>query len=485
MTTNQEMGDTIASSKTHQNHFWYKMKGSSMNNSHITHKYRMTTAALAVATTVLTASGGLFSSTPNTPVITCRVESERTVLTADKPESMMVKVSLKGAERAILDGERSPVNMALVIDRSGSMSGERIAQAKEGAITAVKRLTASDYLSIVIFDDKIETLIPTQRVTDKEAIISRIREITAGGSTAIFGGVSQAAAEVRKNSERGFINRIVLLSDGQANVGPQSPADLGRLGVSLMKEKISVTTIGVGLGYNEDLMTRLAAKSDGNSYFVENNNDLPRIFTSELGNVLSVVAKSVKVVVRFSSGATPVEIVGREGTIDGNCVSLDFNQIYSAQEKYVLIRTECAPGKSGETRDLAKVDVHFHDVAANTSKKVAALGSIRFSEDALAVRESVKKEVVREAALNDNATMVAKAIVLADQGKKEEAAQILEKQAAKLKQQAADYGIDELQQEADYQTFNATNVKKSGFDARSRKENVQRNFDLQNQMLKQ
>ncbi len=456
-----------------------------MKHSFVTQTARMTCATLAVATTVLTASGGLFSSTPNTPVISCRVESERTVLTADKPESIMVKVSLKGMERVILDGERSPVNMALVIDRSGSMSGERLAQAKEGAIAAINRLTSSDYASVVIFDDSIDTIVSARRVTDKEAIISRIRDIRAGGSTAIFGGVSQGAAEVRKNSERGFINRIVLLSDGQANVGPQSPADLGRLGVSLMKEKISVTTIGVGLGYNEDLMTRLAGKSDGNSYFVENNNDLPRIFTSELGNVLSVVAKSVKVVVRFSSGATPVEIVGREGTIDGNCVSLDFNQIYSAQEKYVLIRTECAPGKSGETRDLAKVDVHFHDVAANTSKKVAALGSIRFSEDALAVRESVKKEVVREAALNDNATMVAKAIVLADQGKKEEAAQILERQAAKLKKQAADYDIAELNQEADYQTLNAKSVKADGFDARSRKENVQRNFETQNQMLKQ
>jgi Ca-activated chloride channel family protein len=409
MTTKRAMDDTMSSSKTHQIHFWYKMKGSSMNNSTLTQKGRLACATLAVTATVLTASAGLFSSSSETPVISCRVESERTVLTADKPESIMVKVSLKGAERAILDGERSPVNMALVIDRSGSMNGERLAQAKEGAITAINRLTSSDYVSVVTFDDSIDTIVSAQRVTDKESIISRIREIRVGGSTAIFGGVSQGAAEVRKNSERGFINRIVLLSDGQANVGPQSPADLGRLGVSLMKEKISVTTIGVGLGYNEDLMTRLAAKSDGNSYFVENSNDLPRIFTSELGNVLSVVAKSVKVLIRFNSGATPVEIVGREGTIDGNCVSLDFNQIYSAQEKYVLIRTECAPGKSGESRELAKADVHFHDVAANTSKKVAAFGSIRFSEDALAVRESVKKDVVREAALNDNATMVAKA----------------------------------------------------------------------------
>jgi Ca-activated chloride channel family protein len=419
MTTEMGVGDMIAPSTTHQIHFWYKMKGSSMKYSPFTQTTRMTCATLVATATLLTASGSLFSS--RSPVMSCKVEPERSVLAAGKPESIMVKVSLKGGERAAAT-ERSNVNIALVIDRSGSMNGDRMAQAKEAAIVAVERLTAADILSIVIFDSTIDTIVPAQFVLNKQEIISKIRSIEPRGSTAIFGGVSQAAAEIRKNSERGYINRIVLLSDGQANVGPQSPADLGRLGVSLMKEKISVTTVGLGLGYNEDLMTRLASKSDGNSYFVENSDDLPRIFTKELGSVLSVVAKGVRLSVRFADGSTPVEIIGREGNIDGKTVTLDFNQIYSSQEKYVLIRTECDPGKSGESRAVAEATVHYKDVAANTSTKVSGIGTVKFSESALAVLESVKKDVVREAALNDNATMVAKAIVLADQGKKEEAA---------------------------------------------------------------
>lgn len=450
-----------------------------MKHSLITHMHRVACATCAATAAVLTASGTLFSSTPAT--ITCKVEPERSVLIADKPESIMVKVALRGAERT-LQGERAPINMALVIDRSGSMSGDRIAQAKDAAIAAVERLTASDILSVVIFDQSIDTIVPAQPVGNKHEIIARIREITARGSTAIFGGVSQAAAEVRKNSERGFINRIVLLSDGQANVGPQSPGDLGRLGLSLMKEKISVTTIGVGLGYNEDLMTRLASKSDGNSYFVENSDDLPRIFKSELGNVLSVVAKSVQLSVRFSPGATPVEIVGRDGHIDGKVVTLDFNQIYSSQEKYVLIRTECDPGRHGDSRTIAHAEVSFVDVEANKTKRVASVGSVSFSENVAVVRESVKKDVVREAALNYNAAVVEKAIRLADEGKREEAALLFEKQAATLKKQAADYDLKDLSAEADYQMGNSMKVKSSGLDARSRKENVQRNFEVQQQM---
>jgi len=449
-----------------------------MKHSLVIQQHRALFAALTATATILTASGSLFSSSP--AAISCKVEPERSVLAAEKPESIMVKVSLRGTERT-LQGERSPINMALVIDRSGSMSGDRIAQAKDAAIVAVERLTASDIISVVIFDHTIDTIVPAQYVTNKQDIIARIREITARGNTAIFGGVSQAAAEVRKNIERGYINRIVLLSDGQANVGPQSPADLGRLGVSMMKEKISVTTIGVGLGYNEDLMTRLASKSDGNSYFVENSDDLPRIFKSELGSVLSVVAKSVQLSVRFSSGATPVEIVGRDGHIDGKTVTLDFNQIYSAQEKYVLIRTECEPGRSGDSRTIAQAEVSFKDVEANTSRRVSAVGTVNFSESAVVVRESVKKDVVREAALNYNTKIVEQAIRLADEGKREEAAQLFERQAATLKKQAADYDLRDLSAEADYQMSNSMKVKSSGLDARSRKENVQRNFEVQQQ----
>lgn len=453
-----------------------------MKHSLVIQKHRALCAALTATATILTASGNIFSSTP--AALSCKVEPERSVLTADKPESIMVKVSLRGSERALRD-ERSPVNMALVIDRSGSMSGDRIAQAKDAAIAAVERLTASDIISVVIFDHNIDTIVPAQYVSNKQEIVARIREITARGNTAIFGGVSQAAAEIRKNIERGYINRIVLLSDGQANVGPQSPADLGRLGVSMMKEKISVTTIGVGLGYNEDLMTRLASKSDGNSYFVENSDDLPRIFKSELGSVLSVVAKSVQLSVRFAAGSTPVEIVGRDGHIDGKTVTLDFNQIYSAQEKYVLIRTECEPGRSGDARTIAHAEVSFVDVDSSKSRMVTSVGSVRFSESAVVVRESVKKDVVREAALNYNAKIVEKAILLADEGKREEAAQLFESQAAKLKKQAADYDLGDLKVEAAYQMDNSMKVKSSGLSARSRKENVQRNFEVQQQQLKQ
>ena len=113
------------------------------------------------------------------------------------------------------------------------------------------------------------------------------------------------------------MNRVILLSDGQANVGPKSATELGELGMSLGKEGISVTTIGLGAGYNEDLMANLAGYSDGNHAFVENAEDLVRIFNYEFGDVLSVVAQDLVIRIQLMDGVRPMRLLGRDGEILG------------------------------------------------------------------------------------------------------------------------------------------------------------------------
>src|SRR5262249_32047712 len=148
-------------------------------------------------------------------------------------------------------------------------AGEKINKANEASRMVLDRLDSNDILSVVAYDDTAEVLVPATRVFDKEAIRRRIAAIVPQGSTALFAGVSKGIEEVRKFRDAAHVNRVVLLSDGQANVGPSSPNELGRLGAATAKEGISITTIGLGLGYNEDLMTQLAMRSDGNHGFAE------------------------------------------------------------------------------------------------------------------------------------------------------------------------------------------------------------------------
>jgi Ca-activated chloride channel family protein len=178
------------------------------------------------------------------------------VMTAGQTQRNYLRVALNGCQRP--PTERTPVNVAFVIDRSGSMRGARIAQAREAAAAAVRRLDKNDIASVVIFDDKIDLLVQAQPVDDHAAFIDRIRQIDTRGTTAIHGAVTEGAQQVRHNLDPRRLNRVVLLSDGQANVGPRRPEDFAKLGRELLAQGISVSTIGLGNQYNEDLMLALA-----------------------------------------------------------------------------------------------------------------------------------------------------------------------------------------------------------------------------------
>lgn len=377
------------------------------------------------------------------PGVSCRVETESDYLFAGAPQNIIVKVTLD-APPPPAHIPRPAVNLSLVLDRSGSMAGQKLTHAKAAAIEALKRLGHRDLFSLVVYDHTVESRVPAQSARYTEGIIPRIQQIEAGGNTALFGGVSQGAAEIRKHIEGEYIHRIILLSDGLANVGPSTPEDLGRLGVALSKEHISVTTIGVGTDYNEDLMARLSQKSDGNIYFVESSVDLPRIFSAELGEVLSVVARNVTIEVKTASGVTPVQIVGREGKIGVDSVEISMNQLYGDQEKYALIELTLPQSVPNQTLDIATAQVQYEDPFTGRQVRTTASATARFSEDPTEVEASTNIDVVREYQLNLNALAQEKAITLSDEGKNDEAVEALKATAAKLKAVGSAFRDDTL-----------------------------------------
>ena len=123
----------------------------------------------------------------------------------------------------------------------------------------------------------------------------------------------------------------------------RSPAELGNLGASLIKEGISVTTLGLGLDYNEDLMTALALRSDGNNYFIENSAELGRKFAYEFDDVTSVVAQEVTVRITCAPGVRPVRVLGREADITGQTVTAYLSQVYGEQQKYCCSKWRYLP----------------------------------------------------------------------------------------------------------------------------------------------
>ena len=352
------------------------------------------------------------------------VSMAQPTLVAEKKQTTFVKVGLTGFKMSS-KADRAPVNVSLVLDKSGSMSGTKIAKAKEAAIWAVRRLDSNDIVSVVVYDSTVRVLVPATKLTDKEAVCRKIREINSGGSTALFAGVSKGAAELRKFIDRNRVNRVILLSDGLANVGPKTPSALGELGTSLIKEGISVSTMGLGLGYNEDLMARLARRSDGNHIFIEKAEDLAKVFNFEFDHVLSVVAQEVSITINVSPEIRPVRVLGREAEINGRRVIVHLNQLYSEQEKYVMLEVELPATKAGRIRQIAQVDVSYANMETKTTDRLSSTVSVNFDPSEDVVQRKTNAAVMTECVLQIANEQNKLATALRDKGDVAGARQVL------------------------------------------------------------
>ena len=323
------------------------------------------------------------------------VTTAQPVLLAGKKQTTSLKVAVKGFEMQS-EKERAPLNVALVIDRSGSMSGQKIERAKEAAIQAIRRLDTRDIVAVVTFDNNIDVLIPATKVSDRESIERKIRSVQPGGTTAIYDGVQKGAEEVRKFFEKGIVNRVILLSDGLANVGPSSPAQLAELGRTLGGKGITVTTLGLGNDYNEDLMAKLAAASDGNHKFIESANDLPDIFQKEFNTALSVVAQDVQCVVTLPEGNRPVRALNMDVSINGQDITFGWNQIYSGHERFVMLEVEVPGTSDGRNIELATATLRYTNLETKSVDNLSSKVDVRFSSSEVQVKSAINKTVMED-----------------------------------------------------------------------------------------
>lgn len=376
-----------------------------------------------------------------------QTELSHPLLPTEQKQTAYLKVSVTGGKAPSLE-ERAPINVAIVLDRSSSMGGTKIARARDAAKLAISRLQENDTVSIIAYGNVVEVLVPSTKLTDKEFVYNAIDKISVHGNTALFAGVSKGAEELRKFKNKEAINRIILLSDGRANSGPSSPQELGDLATSLSKENISVTTIGLGNSYNEDLMDKLALNSDGNHSFVETPEELVKVFDQELGSLLSVVAQDLTFTIELAEGVRPVRSLGLESNISGQSVSVSFNQLYAEQNKFLLLEIETPAHETEQDQLIAKAEVNYFDLSKNKTAKAHSQSVARYSKESTMVKKSQNREVMITAVdFIANEKNVA-AIKLRDEGKIEEAKIALLKNRAYLNDNAKTWNSSELANEA-------------------------------------
>ena len=367
-----------------------------------------------------------------TQKVLIRSEIASPVILENIQDKNYLKISLTGYPLEIK--KRTPINLALVIDRSSSMSGDRIEKARDAAIQAVHMLDTQDTLSIVTYDSNVEVIVPPTRVKDKNDLVNKIRRNTQPrGMTALFAGVSKGLDQVSKYLDREQVNRIILLSDGQANVGPTSVSELSGLAKIAAKKGVAVTTIGIGKNYNEDLMTAIANYSDGNHAFVENSSDLETTFAREFNDVMSVVAQDVEVTIKVANEVTPVRLLGREGEIRGNTVTVKLNQLYSNQEKYVMLEVVPAKGSKNQKKNLAEVLVNYDNLGTKQKDSHKEMLMVSYTDSVDEMKKAVSEEVLVDSTIQKINLENERAVKLIDEGKMEEAKSIVTKNNAELK----------------------------------------------------
>src|SRR5277367_5508533 len=374
---------------------------------------------------------------------------ERGYVVKNSPQEIVVKIDLS----AIPDHKkvhRTPLNLAVVLDKSGSMTGAKLEKTKQAAMQLVDRLAPNDIFSLVIFSDEAQVLVPAQKVEDKEALKEKIESIEADGSTALYSGVKMGADQIQEYFSSKRINRVILLSDGLANVGPSSPRELRRLGSDLAERGISVTTIGVGDDYNEDLMAGLAEASDANYYYVQDTEKLPEIFAKELGGLLTVAARDVRIEVICPDGVKPLGFIGRAEKFEGQKAVVNLSQFTGGQNRYLFLR--CLV--NGDKSDVAQVNVNYKDEFDNDSVQTASsTAKIDFTESQSLSDKSINGAVNAEKELMLTAVAKDEAMAQADAGNYQQAATILASQNGELQKvyTAAPAGVQmQIRQETNY-----------------------------------
>jgi len=258
--------------------------------------------------------------------------------------------------------DRIPLNLALVIDRSGSMAAERkLDYVKNSAKFIVQNMSDDDIVSLVTYESNVDVVVPAQPARSRRKIISLIDNISSGGSTNLSGGMLEGYSQVRKYLKTGQVNRVLLLSDGLANEGVTQPDKLMEICYEKSKDGLSISTFGVGADFDEDLLQGLADLGTGNYYYIHSPEEIPTIFASEMSGLLAVAAQNVKVRLKTAQGVTVDDVIGYLSSTKDQQTEVAVGDIFSNDHYSITFKLDL-PKTIPDSLMLARVFLNYDDV---------------------------------------------------------------------------------------------------------------------------
>lgn len=380
---------------------------------------------------------------PTTTALHVSADTERTRI-VQQGDHTYLQVGLQAIKGEL--PRRPPLNISLIIDRSGSMQSERKLEfAKSAAIKLVDTLHSDDTFSLTVFDDNVELLIPAQRVRDADRIKRQITTLRPGGGTNIYGGLQSGYREAAKFAGPESVNRVILLSDGQVTAGVTDPQAFQRLTSAEADKEIQTTSVGLGLDFNEDLMMAIAKDGRGNYHFIKDGADTKTVFAKELDELTHVVAKAVKLRIQLAQGVGLVRVLGaktldaaqtrkvkndekkidrrvadelgiaanRQTDQDEPGIKLIIPDFYRGDNHIVMLEVAVPPGLG--SHKVADVFLKYKDLVNRTNRIEQAGVSVQYTADRAAMIASINRAVKKNLlgfqtgeALADAGSLIAK-----------------------------------------------------------------------------
>lgn len=332
--------------------------------------------------------------------------------------------------------ERPPINLAVVIDRSGSMSGEKFDNVKAAASRLVGQLEAGDRIALVSYGSDVTVDFPSSLMTEenRSRLLQVISRMVEGGGTNLSGGFQAGYSEVSRWKKDDYVNRVVLMSDGHANVGMTSSRELTKLSTTSLSGGISVSTIGVGLDYNEDLMAAMANSGAGNYYFIDRAETTATIFEKELKGLMSTVARNAVLIIRLSPGVKAVGVYGLNYRQEGDQLYVSMAEFRAKEMKSLLARLDVSGITQAGQAPILNVSLSYEDTVNQKPTHVQASLQSVLTSDASLLDKGIDAEVIARVQQVEVAKSMEEAMDLYSKGKAQEAAQRIERTQSDLRE---------------------------------------------------
>jgi len=396
------------------------------------------------------------------------------VLPVGRPGKLWAVIKLSSGSKQQGAAERLPLNVGVVLDRSGSMGGRPLDYVKQAAKFLVEQVGANDFLSLTVFDSQVDVVFPAQRVTNKDVLKQAVESIVPGGSTNLSGGLLRGYEETLKERRSDQVNRVLLLTDGMANAGIVDPDMLEGKVSAMMRKGVSLSTVGVGLDFNEDLLIRLAEAGNGSYYYVREPDEIPSVFASELQGLLSVVAQNIGLKVHGLSGCRAAAVLGYEPAFDSTGMSLSLPDMFHDEQKMLAVEMDHPALAAGE-HEVLKIRLSYADAAHDLSA-VSLEVTAKMSAGAAGDQpEGPDFEVLKIVELAKTAIAKDRSVEAIDRGDFESGRRALEERLTALRELQEAHGQSDIDIEKEISNLERLSVQDPGrfstcFDAGSRKD---------------